>query len=154
VSATPPGRTVKLKVFRDGKTVPLTLKTAVMPGQRGEGDGLDEPMDNAPDQPEKAVKVEWLGAEVAPLNPRTRGAYGIEDEKLTGVVVVNVPPQSIAADAGLAEGDVIQAVNRIRIAGITDLKKIDKKVADPKKGFLLDVWRRGRSFYLSYKSID
>jgi len=153
VSATPPGRSVKAMVVRDGKPVPVTIRTAVMPGQRADGSGQPDTGNDAEETPTAATAA-WLGAKVATLNARSRDAYNIEDGKLTGIVVVNVPPESVAADAGLAEGDVIQAINRIKVAAISDLKKLEKNAIDPRKGMVMDVVRRGRSFYLSYKSLQ
>ena len=153
VSATPPGRSVKAVVVRDGKSIPVTIKTAVMPGQRADGEVGDDVKEDSEESPASAT-ADWLGAKVATLNARSRASFNIEDNKLTGIVVVSVPPESVAADAGLAEGDVIQSINRIRIGAIADLKKLDKKSIDPKKGMLMDVVRHGRSFYLSYKSLQ
>jgi serine protease Do len=65
-------------------------------------------------------------------------------------VVVGVEEGSIADEIGLQEGDVILEINRKRIE---NLKEFDKaiKEANPEKGILFHLHRKGSSFYISYK---
>jgi S1-C subfamily serine protease len=67
-------------------------------------------------------------------------------------VAIEVPSDSLASEAGIREGDVIQAVNRKKIREIADLEKFKKEI-DPAKGLVFDVVRQGKSFYLSFKSV-
>ena len=69
------------------------------------------------------------------------------------MVVTDVPPDSDAAEAGLAEGDEIHAVNRVEVKSLKDLKKVSE-TAKLKNGVVFDVTRDGRSFYLSYKTLQ
>jgi serine protease Do len=152
VSATPPGKNVPLKIFREGDEKTLTLKTAAMPKEGDEKSKMGE--EGQEEVAPSSNTIEWLGATFADINARLKERYSIEGGKeLSGVVAVEVPAQSLAAEAGVLEGDVIQGVNRQRIKSTEDLKKLKTEI-DPKKGFVLDVLRGGRSFYLSYKSLQ
>jgi serine protease Do len=152
VSGTPPNKTVKMSVLRDGKTIPMSLKTAVMPknaeAQAGENEDEEGESDNG-----AVDAVDFLGAKAENLTERARADFGVRDPGVTGVIITDVPPDSDAAEAGLAEGDVVRSVNRQKTDNVRDLEKVEKAI-DAKKGMVIDVVRRGRSFYLSFKSIQ
>ncbi|HXX58670.1 MAG TPA: PDZ domain-containing protein, partial [Thermodesulfovibrionales bacterium] len=67
------------------------------------------------------------------------------DEK--GVVVVRIEQGSSADDAGLKKGDVIEEIDRKRITGIEDYRRLSaaKESGD---AALLFVNRGGKRFYL------
>ena len=70
---------------------------------------------------------------------------GIEnDEK--GVVVVKVEPDSPAEEAGLKTGDIVQEVDRQKIANLNEFNKAAAKVS-PSDTVLLFVNRGGKKFY-------
>lgn len=149
VAQTPPGKAVVVKIFRGGDQRTLKLKTALMPGQSKKTDGDKSP-------PEKPERVEWLGAFFSDLTDALRQRYGLEEktgEDLSGAVVIEVPPTSVAAEAGLREGDLVKSINRMPVQAAADLEKVSKKVS-LKDGVVLDVLREGRLFYLSYKSLQ
>jgi serine protease Do len=151
VSATTPGRTVKVKIAREGQTRVLSLKTEKLSNKNdGEDNDNDE---DTPKQETREGTTEWLGATFSNLTPRLVNKYELSAATVNGVVAVDVPSKSAAADAGLEEGDVIRAVNRSEIKSVAGLSKI-KGSADPKKGLVVDVVRDGHSFYLSYKSLQ
>ena len=108
IGNTPPGTTIRLKIFRDGKTfeVPVTLAPgsayANQPGQ-GNGPSNSENGTNG-EQGLQGVRVQNLTPDIADqlqLPASTRG-----------VVVNSVDQGSAAQDAGLQRGDVILEVNR------------------------------------------
>jgi serine protease Do len=127
----------------------VTLVTEAMPKQTAESGG--EEQDENQSEPIGAT-VDWLGAKFTDVTDYSRNTYSLKDVK-SGAVGVDVPTGSIASDAGLMEGDVIRAVNRVTINSTSDFKKLPKDI-DPKKGLVFDVVRRGRSFYLSYKALQ
>jgi Do/DeqQ family serine protease len=153
VTSTPPGRTVPVKVSRGRQALTLSLKTEKLSNKSDDAEDDGEGDDDRSKKQNADGTVEWLGATFATLTPRLANKYEINDSNTTGVVAVDIPEKSIAADAGLNEGDVIRAVNRIPIASANGLAKAKRDV-DPKKGVVLDVVREGHSFYLSYKSLQ
>ena len=72
---------------------------------------------------------------------------------VAGIIAVEVPPSSAAAEAGLQEGDVVRSVNQIPVKTAADLAKAVKKI-DAKRGVVFDLVRAGRSFYLSFKAVQ
>lgn len=149
VSATPPKKTVKVKLVRGGQSKMVSLTTEAMPKQVGHE---EDPVYGSEESDERGESTKWLGATVSDISPALREAYSLR-ESGGGVVVTEVPSESLAAEAGLMEGDVIQAVNQRTLNSTADIKALDKNV-DPKKGLVFDVIRRGRSFYLTYKALQ
>jgi Do/DeqQ family serine protease len=97
------GKTAKVTVFRDGKTVELglTLSSAdTAPRQQRESGGSGEPSDRA----------DPLGLVV-------------DDAEQGGVVVVEVGRGSAAADAGIRRGDVIVSVNRKKVSNSVEYQR-------------------------------
>ncbi|NOZ78197.1 MAG: Do family serine endopeptidase [Acidobacteria bacterium] len=147
VSATPPGKTVRLKVLRNGKalTIPVKLEERKI-DESGRGKGHSS---NA--TPESVS--ERVGITVAPLTPDVRQYFGI-DNNVKGVVVTKVNPISPAADAGLGRGDVITEVDGHSIGSVDQLKGAVAKV---KKGGYLRLYvmrpKAGRSFYAILKLV-
>jgi serine protease Do len=136
VSATPPKKKVEVVIIRANKKKTLSLVTAVMPNQPGETEGRPK-SDSGDDSESKAHK--WLGASFSQIGEN--------------VVATDVPPNSDAAEAGLMEGDEIHAINRAEIKSLADLKKVSSAVK-LKDGVVFDITRDGRSFYLSYKTLQ
>jgi serine protease Do/serine protease DegQ len=48
--------------------------------------------------------------------------FGLEEKK--GVIIAQIEPNSLAADAGLVPGDVILGINRQPVNSLTDYNKI------------------------------
>lgn len=97
------GDTVSLELWRDGKTVSLSAKTAELPGddsQAGGPGGQDD---------EKAAKAR-LGLSLQTLTPPMAERFGLKVPG--GVLVAGVRPGSPAAEANLVRGDVILEVDR------------------------------------------
>jgi len=60
-------------------------------------------------------------------------------------VVTSVEPQSAAADTGVQAGDVIQEINRHKVASADEAVRLTEKPED--KTTLLKLWtRRGTKF--------
>lgn len=64
------------------------------------------------------VRRGYLGLAVQPINVELAEAFGLDRQE--GVVVVEVEPDSAAAQAGITTGDVILRVNDRRIRRVTD----------------------------------
>jgi serine protease Do len=124
VANTEVGKPVELLVARDGATRPVTVTVGNMADAR-----------------------EARGAPSTGPEKRTASRFGLElAESERGVVVTDVKPNSPAAEAGIAEGDVIREVNRTPVRGLDD---VDKGMARKTgSGVLLRVERQGAERYI------
>ena len=111
VAKTKPGASSKMKVLRDGKEVELTITVEEMQSAEKA---------KKPIVQEKAK----LGVSVRPLN---------DDEKKThesGLVIVEIVPESPADEAGLKVGDIIIKVSGKNLKTFDELKEIVSKAQD------------------------
>ncbi|MDR3670017.1 MAG: Do family serine endopeptidase [Holophaga sp.] len=130
ISSRRAGDTVKVTVFREGKTMALkaTLgdREKMMKGQQDEDSDQEETPRNAP-QNGKALNLEkTYGFSVEGLSPANRHQYGISAD-WRGVVVTSVASRSVAQDKGLRAGFVISAVGTRDIDGLQDFYQEVKK---------------------------
>ena len=128
VASTTVGKTVTVKLLRDGKEVERQAKVGEM-----EEENTSETAKN-PIQPS-------LGVTVQNLTPQIARELGLK--KSAGVVVTGVEPGSPAADAMIQVGDVIQSVNRKPVKNVDDFVKIVEK--DKGGGSLLLLVQRGQN---------
>jgi serine protease Do len=112
VATTPVGKTVAVKVFREGKEVNLRVKVGEM----------EEKAKTAAAPPQQS-----LGLTVQSLTPQQAQELGIRPNE--GVVVTQVEPGSAAAESRLRVGDVIREVNRQPVRNAPDFAQ---KVAQAK----------------------
>jgi serine protease Do len=115
VASTPVGKSVTIKLWRNGKVIDRQLKVGEMQEK--------VEMTSAPSQKSLGISVQNLTPEIA---------RGLGLKKDTGVVVTRVEPGSPAADAGIQTGDLIREVNRAPVKDTEDfIQKIEKaKVQD------------------------
>ena len=126
VSLMQPGTQLKVKVFRDGKEVELTMTIAQLPGDAAVVTGSNQP-------------AQKLGLHVQELTPELSQKLGFQDIK--GVVITQVTPGSPAAIAGLKSNSLIMAVNRKKIANIAEFSTAINEAA--KEGRVLLMIRQG-----------
>ena len=82
-----------------------------------------------------------------PLTPELAQRFGVQSDQ-EGVVVTEVRPDSPAAMAGLAPGDVIREVNRTPVRDLDDVERgLQRGGSDPKT-VLLRVEREGSQRYV------
>jgi serine protease Do len=128
VSARPPGSKVRLDLIRDGKEMTVTATLA----ERG-AEGSDEDEKGRASSEDSRGKI---GVSVQELTPQIRQMAGL-DAATQGLFVVHVKEVSPAADAGLADGDVITQVNGRTVTSTEEFGQI-VKVA--KKGDYLRLY--------------
>jgi S1-C subfamily serine protease len=80
------------------------------------------------------------------LTPEIARRLGVKPGK--GVVVTEVRPDSPAARAGIAEGDVIREVNRMPVQALGDVEKGMGRPAGGADQVLLRLERQGASRYV------
>ena len=129
VSSVEPGRSVRLSVMRDGRTLSLTPTLAERP------------------QSARGAETSSAGARAA------RGRLGIKVVDLTGeirqeigappgasgVAVANVSPDSTLSDQGVAAGDLITEINGVAVHSAAELESELSKV---KKGEYVRLYVR------------
>lgn len=125
VSLTPPGKKVSLELIRNGRpqTISVTIgkltadNTQAIVGEEGEEGGT-----------ELGLTVQTLTADLA----QQFSAHAGE-----GVVVTQVTPGSIAALAGIANGNIILEVNRQKISKADEFKRAIKQASKDQRVLLL-----------------
>ena len=140
VANTPVGRAVPVVVLRDGQrqTVSVTVGSLADSKEARVAAGEKTP---APD----SRATEKLGLALQELTPELAKQLGVQSAK--GVVVTEVKPDSPAAQAGIAAGDVIREVNRMPVQGIQDVERGLTRGQDPAQ-VLLRVEREGSQRYV------
>ena len=134
VGSTTVGRAVELGIIRDGETRSVSVTIGNLADIRGAG---------APTESRVAGR---LGLELQELTPEIARRLGVKPGK--GVVVTEVRPDSPAARAGIAEGDVIREVNRMPVQALGDVEKGMGRRAGGADQVLLRLERQGASRYV------
>jgi serine protease Do len=136
VANTEIGRGVELGVMRDGGLQVVRVTVGTMPETREA---------RAP-TPTEGRLAERLGLELQELTPEIARRLGVKEDR--GVVVTEVRPDSPAAQAGIAAGDVIREVNRQPIQGLEDVEKGMARAGQDAKQILLRIEREGSQRYI------
>lgn len=139
VAAIAPGKTVKVKVMRDGKEKDISITIGKMKEDE-EAAAVKGKKETAPE--------ERLGLSVQPITPEIARRFDLKDTE--GVVVTRVNPGSPAAAKGIKNGDIIKEVNRKKIKDIKEYKEAIKAVSKDDTVLLLVV-SGGRTFYVTIK---
>ncbi len=137
------GSKIELNVIRDGKPLIIDVTITELP--------QDIAQTVPRDQEEKLSTEENALAGFSVMNLTQEIATQLDlsrDEK--GVVIVRVEPYSVAEDAGLKKGDVIQEINKKPIKNINDFNSVVSRI---KKGdtLLLFINRGTSKFYITLK---
>ena len=112
VATSAPDSSVTLKVLRDGKETTMTAKLAA---RESDADGPSMPG-------EEGEPAEKLGMSVTPMTPKLAAELDLPSTE-TGVVVTDVDPSGVAAEAGFRPGDVVKKVNGREVKSVADLKE-------------------------------
>jgi serine protease Do len=111
ISMTAPNTPVDLKVFRNGVTKDYTVTLGELP---------NKPETDTAEKSESGSALQGLNVET--LTPQIGEQLGLPAGTY-GVVVDGVNPGSLAEEAGLQRGDVIQEVNHQKISNMTDFSQ-------------------------------
>lgn len=128
VADLPVGGIANLGVIRDGKKLKIAVKVA----KRKSDDELAKAdIQEAPE----GTKVS-SGLMIAELTGNQKKLMGVTQ----GVLVTGVDPNGLAAQAGVAPGDVLLEINRIPVTSVAAAKsELDKK----SRSFLVKILREG-----------
>lgn len=132
VGGTPVGSTVKTIVLRDGKRMSFD----VVLGQRPEPNALAQG-----DKPAEPEQKGLLGMQLSEITPDMRSDLNLSDE-VTGVLLLSVEADSLAAASGLAAGDVITDAAQNPVEEIADLVEQVENATDAGRESLLLLVRR------------
>lgn len=135
VKSTKPGEKVTLEILRkeDGKVKTLNI-SLIVEKRQSKTSSLDKPEN-------------WLGVLVGAMDPETKEkykAYGVKN----GVIVLGVAKNSVAAQLGINEGDVIYQINEYEITDPEQFYQVLEKIKNAKKVIIL-INRKGMSLMLS-----
>jgi serine protease Do len=135
VADTPVGRDVAVTIVRKGQELTKTVKLGRLEDQKEAA--LTPNKDAAPQ--EKTVVKKALGLDLANLSDDLRKKHKIKD-KVKGVLITGVDPDSPAAEKRLQPGMVIAEVQQQAVKTAAELQqRIDKLKKDGKKTVVLLV---------------
>jgi serine protease Do len=135
VADTPVGKDVEVVVVRKGKEEKMSVKLGRLEDEKQAA--LNTKKDAVPDV--KPVVKKALGLDLANLTDELRKKHNIKD-KVKGVLITGVDPNSPAAEKRLAPGMVIAEVQQQPVANATELQqRIEKLKKDGKKAAVLLV---------------
>jgi len=132
VASTPPGKTVEVKVIRDGKEKAFFIKV---------GTKVEEGVKEKPSEEKEMAPDERLGFSVQSVTPDIAKRLGLKDTE--GVIVSAVKPDSPAGSAGLQRGDIVKEVDRKPVKNMKDYEKAI--AATEKKDVVLLLILRGNN---------
>ena len=126
------GERVPVVIWRDGKEETVTVTLGELPTDQAQAAG------NAPTppQPARPVELEGLGLMVAPMTDELRQRFNLRAEQ-SGVVIVEVAPNSPAAERELRPGDVIVEVQQERVATPAEVQERIARLRQQNRGVAL-----------------
>jgi serine protease Do len=130
VAATPVGKSVTVKVMREGKEISRTVSV---------GEMEEEAADKG-----KAPAPASLGLSVQTITPKLAQEMGLKTTE--GVVVTKVAPGSAAAEASLRTGDVILELDRKPIKSAEEFTRKVQQLKGKESVLLLVQRGQGRLF--------
>jgi serine protease Do len=133
VAATPVGKTVPIKVFRDKKETTLTVSLEKLTDE--------EAVASTPEKGDLDLTVQQITPEIAK-------SLGLS--RTRGVVITAVEAGSVADEAGLQSGDDIREINRKPIRNLSDYRKATKGIARDKSVLFL-VQRQDHTIFLALR---
>jgi len=135
VAATPVGKTVKVKLFRNGKEIAVKVKVGKLSGDGRQSHGTTD-------------TEERLGLSLSVLSDEMQERFGLETKE--GVLISAVDPDGPASESNLRPGDVIVEANGKDIANLGDLRKLIDSLS-PGKVLRILVQRGESSLYTTIK---
>jgi serine protease Do len=143
VADTPPNKTVKVSIWRDGKESDADVQVTALDPNR------PAPQPPQPEKSKPPPTVDALGLKIARDTPELRKQFSLPDAA-KGIIIVEVPQNGPAASQGLRAGDLIVAVEGSPVATpdqlvqlVAGAKKANKKFA------FVQVEREGNTRFIA-----
>jgi serine protease Do len=137
VSESAPGTSIPMTVRRDSSTINVTAKLRELATDAGK-----TPAAAAGDQVERGIQVEEL-------TPALRQQLQLSNEA-HGVVVAQLDPSSMAAAAGLKEGDLVEEVDHHAVTTTSEFEQAMRAAGS--QTVLLRVVRDGTGLYIAIEA--
>lgn len=139
VADTEVGKTVPIKVWRDGKELALKVEVGVLREEEEKAASASKPQE----KPAGSESVAALGLSVSSIDEKARERFDLgQDTK--GVVVTNVDPSGPAADQGIRPGEVIVEIGQEEVSTPAQLiEKVKAAKESGRKSVLLLVEGQG-----------
>lgn len=139
VGNAPVGKSVRVVVFREGKT--QTLKVVL--GRREEAEAAQSGGGEGTPEEQAPADKEMMGLTLAPLTDELRSQLDL-DADAQGLVVRDIDEMSEAYEKGLRAGDLITEAGQQKVGTITELEdRLDEAREAGRKSLLLLVRRAG-----------
>ncbi len=127
-----PGHVARIEIVRDGERRTLTVELGEMPAEVERAEAPQE---------ERTAGTATLGLRVAVLDGELRARFQIPEE-VEGLVILEVEPDSPAAEKGLQPGDVITDAGGRPVRSVADLRAAVRAAGKAgRKAVLLRVFR-------------
>ncbi len=133
VAHQPVGKTVKIRVLREGKEVDLEVKLGEM--EAGEKEAARS----------SATSAEQLGLAVRDMLPEELR----EAEASSGVLIIGVEAGGAAEFAGVRRGDILMEVNNTKITKRSDFEAVARKI-QPGQVVRLRIQRDSQIIFLAF----
>lgn len=140
IAMTPPGTTVKLAVYRNGKTQDVDVKVGEQPDDL---EAVAEGRQSFNAGSGESNSVDALGIRLVTPTDEQLDRYGL-DHSVKGALVTHVDPTSLAAHSRIKAGDVITQVNDQPVTNESDATAALAK-ADLDKGVRLYIQDKNAS---------
>jgi len=144
VAGTIPGTEIKLTVLRDGTSHELTAVLDEFEIEKSDKSG-NQQNDDGPSVEKQSGK---LGLTLQSVTPQIARQLGLSSDG-EGVVVTDVEPSGIGADAGITRGDVLLEVNRAAVNSPEAVQAAIEKAGS--KPLLLLIARKGQTIYITVR---
>jgi Do/DeqQ family serine protease len=141
IAATPPGRTVTLRIWRDGNEEELRPTLGEFLPEAPRARPRDEDSSGS-----RGGDTGRLGLAVQPLTPALARQLGVS-ANIEGLVVTEIDPSGPAADSGIQRGDIIEQVNQQPVGSVADLRAAVGRAGD--RPLLLLVNHRGTTIFVT-----
>ncbi|MFZ5609693.1 MAG: DegQ family serine endoprotease [Pseudomonadota bacterium] len=142
------GRSVPVKILRDGKERILKVKLGERPGPDAQFAAATPGGD---DKTTTSDRASILGMELRPVTPDMRAQMDLPGT-VSGVAVLNVARNSDAGKKGLSPGDVIAQVNGADVTSPADVvAQVRQAEKQGRPTVLLRLFRQGSFFHTAVK---
>jgi serine protease Do len=131
------GKTYTMTIIRDGKRLSIPVTVEAMPNRESAVARDEDENGSSNEKSRDSVAIDDLGIEISALTAEAAKELRLNHD-VKGVVVTSVKQGSLADEAGLREGMVIERINKHPVTTPDEFRETMKKSSLP-KGVVFDV---------------